>query len=115
MDAVPEPAATIAVGEVSCYVPLADPIDLDAERGRLGKELADLDNQIARTEKLPANQNFVQKAKPEVIERERARLEDLTARRRTLRERLKTPGGWNRPARCRGSPIAVGRLFCFPD
>ncbi len=88
LDTAPEYAATIAVGDVSCYVPLSDLIDLDAERERLNKELAELEAQIARTERLLANQNFVQKAKPEVVERERAKLEDLSARRRTLQERL---------------------------
>ena len=35
-----------------------------------------------------ANENFVQKAKPEVVQRERERLEDLLARRLAVTERL---------------------------
>jgi valyl-tRNA synthetase len=74
--------------DVTVYLPLADLIDLDAERERLRRELANLDQQIARTRALLGNESFVGKAKPEVVQRERDKLEALAASRRAVEERL---------------------------
>jgi valyl-tRNA synthetase len=63
-------------------------VDLEAERQRLEQELDDIDHQIQRIEGLLANDNFVQKAKTEVVQRERDRLEDLMASRIAVTERL---------------------------
>jgi len=84
----PGQAATIVSADVTVYLPLADLVDLDAERERLRRELSNLDNQITRTRGLLANENFVTKAKPEVVQREREKLESLTASRKAVEERL---------------------------
>ncbi|NDJ77565.1 MAG: valine--tRNA ligase [Chloroflexi bacterium] len=86
--ATPEKAATIVAADVTAYLPLADLVDLDAERERLSGELDDLQQQIVRTEKLLQNDNFVSKAKPEVVQRERDKLDALTASRQSVEERL---------------------------
>jgi len=67
---------------------LAGLVDLDAERNRLQKEIDNLSKQMERSEGLLANQGFVAKAPPEVIERERAKYEELRTRRQQLAERL---------------------------
>jgi len=84
----PEDAATIVAADVTLYLPLSGMVDLDAERQRLEQELEDIDRQIQRIEGMLANDNFVQKAKPEVVQRERDRLADLLASRVAVTERL---------------------------
>jgi valyl-tRNA synthetase len=86
----PEKAVTLAVGGITTYLPLAGLVDLDAERKRLQKEIDNLVKQIDRGENLLANEGFVAKAPPELIERERAKLDDLRRRHEQLVERLST-------------------------
>jgi valyl-tRNA synthetase len=86
MDA-PAQAATVVVGDVAAYLPLAGLVDLEAERARLEKELAEVEARIARSEALLAGE-FAQKAPAAVVAREREKLEDLRAARQQLEERL---------------------------
>ncbi len=84
----PEKAATTVSADVTVYLPLADMVDLDAERQRLTRDLDELSQQIARTGGLLANENFVSRAKPDVVQRERDKLATLTASRQAVQERL---------------------------
>lgn len=84
----PENAAAVVVGDVAFY--LVGMVDLEAERQRLEQEQASLEQQIARIEGLLANAGFVQKAKAEIVQRERDRLQDLKASRQAVAERLKS-------------------------
>ena len=83
----PEPSATIVVGNVVGYLPLAALVDLDAERERLAKELSDLESRIARSQGLLGGQ-FATKAPEHIVQRERDKLADLQAERTRLNERL---------------------------
>ena len=74
-------------GEV--FIPLAGLIDVDKERDRLGKELARIEGQLRGTEAKLGNEQFVSKAKPEVIERERAKAASLRQQHEQLAEKLK--------------------------
>jgi valyl-tRNA synthetase len=87
-DAAPEKAASIVVGDATLYLPLAGLIDLEAERTRLNKELENLESQLKRSHNLLGNPNFVDKAKPEVVEREQAKLADLQVRLEAVQRRL---------------------------
>jgi valyl-tRNA synthetase len=69
-------------------LPLADLIDLGAERERLRKELDRLEQLLLLARKKLANQDFLAKAKPEVVERERQKLEELTATREKVERAL---------------------------
>jgi valyl-tRNA synthetase len=66
-------------------------VDLDAERERLAKELADVESRIARSEGLLAG-DFAQKAPEHVVQRERDKLADLQAEQARLKERLAALG-----------------------
>jgi valyl-tRNA synthetase len=83
----PDQSATVVVGDVVGYLPLAALVDLDAERERLAKELADIDGRIARSEGLLAG-DFAQKAPEHIVQRERDKLADLQAEQAKLKERL---------------------------
>jgi valyl-tRNA synthetase len=86
--AAPENAAATVSADVTVYLPLADLVDLDAERQRLSSELDNLSQQIVRAKGLLANENFVNRAKPDVVQRERDKLTTLTASRQAVQERL---------------------------
>jgi len=83
----PDQAVTLAFGDVTCYLPLAGMVDLAEEQARLEKELANLDQQIARSEGL-LNGPFAQRAPGHVVQRERDKLAELQATRATVAERL---------------------------
>ncbi|MCA3120068.1 MAG: class I tRNA ligase family protein, partial [Rhodocyclaceae bacterium] len=54
-------------------------VDIVAERERLGKEAARLENEIAKAHGKLANENFVARAPAQVLEQEKARLAGFTA------------------------------------
>ena len=75
------PSVQLSAGGITTYLPLAGMVDLAAERKRLEKELANVDGQIGRAQGLLGNQNFVGRAPEHVVQRERDKLEELTAQR----------------------------------
>ncbi|NIV35753.1 MAG: class I tRNA ligase family protein, partial [Anaerolineae bacterium] len=87
----PDQAATVVVGDVACYLPLAGLVDLDAERERLSKSLTEIEGRIVRSEALLAGE-FAQRAPEQVVQRERDKLADLQARQAKLTEQLSTLG-----------------------
>ncbi|MFN8565869.1 MAG: valine--tRNA ligase, partial [Anaerolineae bacterium] len=87
-DAAPEHAASVIVGDVTVYLPLADFMDVAAECERLSKERDKLLEQIARVQAQLGNEQFVTRARPEVVERERARHASLQASAEQIAERL---------------------------
>ncbi len=70
-------------------VPLAGVVDLEKECARLGGELERLESQLAGLAARLANEKFVTRAKPEVVEAERRKHEEWTARREQLRGRVR--------------------------
>jgi valyl-tRNA synthetase len=83
------PQAAVYVGpELEIYVPLAGLIDVDAERERLTKELARVEQELAGMLRKLENPNFVAKAPPDVVEKDRARVDELKARKAKLQENL---------------------------
>jgi valyl-tRNA synthetase len=83
----PEQAASVVISGITCYLPLAGLIDLEAERQRLQKEHGQVIEMIARSERQLAGP-FAEKAPAEVVQRERDKLSDLQQRRDQLVERL---------------------------
>jgi len=84
----PKGAATAVVGAMEVYLPLDDLIDLDEERARLAKEVAKMEDEIARVQKKLGNNDFVAKAKEEVIQKERDKAAQFDEKLRTLRSSL---------------------------
>ena len=68
------PQARLVVPGATIHVPLAGLLDLDAERGRLAKDIAGLEEDAQRARMKLANPGFMNNAKEEVIEQQRERL-----------------------------------------
>ncbi|MBF8294514.1 MAG: valyl-tRNA synthetase [Bacteroidetes bacterium] len=84
--AKPKRASSAVVDGSEIFVPLEGLIDVEAERGRLEKEIARLQQAVEATERKLANASFVDRAPKEVVEREREKLSSF----RTTIEKLKT-------------------------
>jgi valyl-tRNA synthetase len=84
----PAQAAAYVGPGMEIYVPLAGLIDFAAERDRLTKEIARIDQDLAGILRKLDNPNFVAKAPPDVVVKDRARVEELQARRAKLQENL---------------------------
>ena len=74
-------------GEVAA-LPLKGVIDLDAERGRLNKELQKAEADIKRVDAKLGNPNFVANAPEDIIEGEKEKREEAEARRGKIVEAL---------------------------
>ena len=83
---------TLVVSPLVVRLPLEGVVDLDAEGERLRAELADCDKNLERVEKLVSNPNFREKARPDVVENEEARLAELRDRQQRLHEILEQLG-----------------------
>ncbi|RAN35724.1 valine--tRNA ligase [Hyphomonas pacifica] len=80
----PEGAVSVVVGETVSALSIADFVDIEEVRKRLNKELGQLDKDITSTEKKLSNENFVSRAPEEIVEENRERVRDWTARREKL-------------------------------
>ena len=84
----PEESAVLVVGPVEIYLPLSGMVDLDSERARLSKELAEAQSQIERLEKLLSS-DFATKAPAPVVAKERDKLAAYTETAEKLKAQLK--------------------------
>jgi valyl-tRNA synthetase len=84
----PAASAAVVVGPHQVFVPLAGMIDLDVERSRLRKEIDQKEQFLAGVDRKLRNQQFLNKAPADVVERERAKAADAGAELRRLRESL---------------------------
>jgi valyl-tRNA synthetase len=75
-EATPE-SAIVLVGEMNILIPMAGLIDKEAELARLEKEIQKIHNDLPRVEGKLNNPAFVDKAPPDVIEKEKAKLADF--------------------------------------
>ena len=69
-------SATALVGEMQVLVPMAGLIDKDAELARLDKEIGRLQGEVQRVGGKLSNEGFVAKAPAEVLDKERAKLNE---------------------------------------
>ena len=81
-----EVGVSLVVNPLVVRLPLTGIVDLDTESQRLAQELDSTLRNQQRVEQLLANANFVSKARPEVVEKERQRLHSLTEQRERIEE-----------------------------
>ncbi len=92
-DSIREGAIQLVVDEATFVLPLADVMDLSAEKARLEKEIARIDADIAKSDKKLGNESFIAKAPADVIETERGRRDEATGSRERLSEALERLSG----------------------
>jgi len=85
---IPAGAVQEVLFEATLILPLADVIDIQAERARLAKTLEKLDAEIGKAESKLGNAAFVDRAPAQVIETERERLAEQQSTRTRLNEAL---------------------------
>jgi len=78
-DAPPQGAVQFVLGEATMALALANVIDLAAERERLAKEIGKLEQEIEKIDARFANEQFMAKAKEEVVEENRERRAEAEA------------------------------------
>ncbi len=84
----PKASATVVVGRYEVYVPLAEVIDLEQERARLEKEIAQKERFLESVRKKLQNPQFLEKAPAEVVARERQKEQDARAELERLQANL---------------------------
>lgn len=84
----PEKAATTIVDSTEVYVSLDGVVDLDEEGGRLYRALGKLETELERVRKKLQNQNFIAKARAEVVEREREKEQEMEEKIEALNRSL---------------------------
>ncbi|MGZ0077126.1 valine--tRNA ligase [Methylomonas sp. YC3] len=84
-DDAPESAIAL-VGDMKILIPMAGLIDKDAELARLEKEIQRIEKELPRIEGKLSNAAFVDKAPPEVIDKEREKRAGLQSSLTNLKE-----------------------------
>mgnify|MGYP001951263416 CR=1 FL=1 len=84
----PAKAMTAVVSGVEIFLPIAGMVDLDLEKQRLEKELAGLAEEKKRLTGKLANEQFVKKAPPAVVEKERTKLTEVEMNYEKVKTRL---------------------------
>jgi valyl-tRNA synthetase len=90
VDATPqEAAAHIVLSDgTEIMLPLAGMVDVEKECARLKGEVDNLDKQLTALRARLANENFVARAKPEVVQAERAKEQEWSTRRDQLAAKM---------------------------
>ncbi len=84
----PDGVATALVRQFRILVPLADLIDIDAERTRLGKQRQRIQQDLAKAEGKLGNERFIANAPEAVVQKERDRAADLSNQLKSLDQQL---------------------------
>lgn len=86
-----KPAQSVGavVKGIGVFLPLAGMVDLEEERRRISKDLAEAEKELQRAQNKLANEGFITKAPPEVVAKERQKAESLLATVERLKELLK--------------------------
>lgn len=92
---VPEGSVQDVLDGTTIVLPVGTVIDISAEQARLTREVAKLDSEIIRLDKKLANQGFLAKAPPEVVETERERRAEAAEARGRLHDAVRRLGGCN--------------------
>ena len=81
--------ASSVVGETEIFIPLEGLIDLEKEKVRLKRNLDEIKLQLQRTSKKLASSQFLEKAPPQIIQKEKEKKEELKRKFQKLQSRLK--------------------------
>ena len=87
---LPKPKASIAavVRNLEIFLPLKGIIDLEAEKARLSKQIEKLEKEVQVIKNKLDNPHFLANAKPEIVENERKRYEEVNTKLSLTKELL---------------------------
>ena len=85
----PEGSATSVKGSMEVYVLLKGVLNIDAEMDRLKKATADVEGSLSFLNKKLHNEDFLLRAPREVVEKEKAKYEELSMRKERIKESIK--------------------------
>ncbi len=88
MNDTPPQSASAFVGELEIFIPMAGFINKEEETARLNKEIAKLQKDLAQTEKKLQNPQFVDKAPPDVVAKERSKQAEMLMTLSKLKKQL---------------------------
>ena len=89
----PAGSARQILTDAELFVPLAELIDVDAERSRLHKELNQVRTDLAKAESKLADPSFLKRAPADVVEKERRKRAEFATRHERLQANLVALGG----------------------
>lgn len=75
-------------GDISAYMPLEGLVDVAREMERLGREYEKIEQMVVSLRKKCENPQFLTRANPAVVEKERQKLAEFMEQLKTLRERM---------------------------
>ena len=84
---VPKHSARIVLKDIIVYLPLEEIIDINKEIERIANQISKIQDQIDKSEKKLSGP-FSQRAKLEIVERERNNLEDFKSKKQILEDQL---------------------------
>jgi valyl-tRNA synthetase len=89
-----QPSGTVVAisGERKFYLDLSGRIDIEAESARVKSSIEKANAEMAKLDGLLGNEDFIKRAKPEVIEKNQARKTELVSELEGLAELLKSLG-----------------------
>ena len=90
----PKGSATAIVGDVEVFLPLKGVVNFDEEEKRIQKELTKINEELGRIHRKLHNQDFLEKAKPEAVEKEREKVSAFAERESKLKESLARVQEW---------------------
>jgi valyl-tRNA synthetase len=90
----PRGSATAIVGDVEVFLPLKGVVNFDDEEKRIQKELSKINEELSRIHRKLHNQDFLEKAKPEAVEKEREKVSAFAERESKLKESLARVQEW---------------------
>jgi valyl-tRNA synthetase len=89
-DEAQKDAVSILSGIAQVFMPLDELIDMKKEQERLQKEKASLEGEISRAQAKLANEGFIKKAPPQVVEEEKQKLGKYTDMLEKIEDRLRS-------------------------
>jgi valyl-tRNA synthetase len=92
----PKASATAIVGNIEVFLPLKGLINFDDEITRIQKEISKVEKEMTRTNMKLHNEDFLRKARPEAIEKEREKAKSLAERETKLKEGLERVQTWKK-------------------
>lgn len=84
----PQQAVSFITSGVEVYLPLAELVDMDKEVARVKKEIAAMEAEVKRSERMLSNKGFLAKAPAEVVQKEREKEAGYRDKLARLKERL---------------------------